>query len=284
MALRFKFFWKDFDIYDNIFVDLLPEFKSSSTRNIQIHSVFVKPRKFYNFLVYLRIRIYRLRDKFNCVNNYYIWYTGELIDPPSKYDLTLSFHNDSANNIYWPLWATYLDFTNSYKKYDREFVLNQKELIAPREMIFTAERKWRICAFISNNVAWRNDIVSELKKFQCIDVFGAANSITAESKYSIAKNYVFQLCFENEIYEGYVTEKPIEAWLCGNIPIYAGGDTFGYLNKSAMIDCSNLPLVEMADYIHQKIAQREENYLRMKQPILSKEFNFNRFQQFINMI
>jgi hypothetical protein len=133
-------------------------------------------------------------------------------------------------------------------------------------------------------VGWRSEIISRLKEAGSIDVFGAANQLTVDSKYKYAKNYVFQLCFENELREGYVTEKPIEAWLCGNIPIYAGGDTYGYLNKSAMIDCSRLPLSEIANYILQEIALTKENYSRINEPILSHEYNYNKFIQFINRI
>ncbi len=284
MKIVFRFFWRNFQKENNIFFDLLSDIKLDNCSSIEIHSVFVRPRKFYKLLNYLRIRLYRIRDKLSRSNRLYIWYSGELITPPSNYDLTLSFKENSAKNLYWPLWATYLDVTNSGKKYDREFIFDQKELLLPRNISLTSKLNWKICAFISNDVAWRSDLISQLEEFGCIDLYGATNGKATEYKYDVASSYVFQLCFENIISDGYVTEKPIEAWLCGNIPIYAGGDTFGYLNKSAMIDCSKTPTVSIPSFILKEIALKKENYLRINEPILSKKFDFTMLRQSINKI
>jgi hypothetical protein len=284
MKIVFRFFWRNFQKENNIFFDLLSGINLDKFSSLEIHSVFVRPRKFYKLFIYLRIRFYKLRDKLSRRNRLYIWYSGELITPPSKYDLTLSFKEGSAKNLYWPLWATYLDVTNSTKKYDREFIFDQKELLTPRNISLNSKLNGKICAFISNDVAWRSDIISQLEEYGCIDLFGARNGKMMESKYDVASNYAFQLCFENIISDGYVTEKPIEAWLCGNIPIYAGGDTFGYLNKSAMIDCSKTPIASIPSFILEEITLRKENYLRINEPILSKKFDFTMLRQSINKI
>ena len=284
MKVKFRFFWKNFNINNNIFLYLFSELKSDTIFKIEMHSVFVKPRKLYSYLIFYVIRFCKLRDKLIGRKNFYIWYSGELIVPPSKYDLTLSFKKNTPKNIYWPLWATYIDTLNSGKKYEREFIFNQQELLASREITITEKHQWKICAFVSNDVAWRNEIISKLNKFGCIDIYGEMNGMRVDSKYNIAKNYVFQFCFENTLCEGYVTEKPIEAWLCGNIPIYAGGDTYGYLNKSAMIDCSEIPSAKIADYILKEITLKKENYSRIIEPILSKKYDFDKFRQIINKI
>ena len=54
------------------------------------------------------------------------------------------------------------------------------------------------------------------------------------------KNYRFVLCFENELYPGYVTEKVFDAWTAGTIPIYWGLDAARTLNPSAMINMATL--------------------------------------------
>ena len=41
---------------------------------------------------------------------------------------------------------------------------------------------------------------------------------------AVARNYRYFLCFENDLYPGYVTEKPIEAWASGSVPLWRGID------------------------------------------------------------
>lgn len=274
MKIIFRYFWKDFRVDRNIFSLLLGRLTGASLRSIEVHSVFVRPRSLYSLIIYSRIRLSKLKDKWTKNRTLYIWYTGEIIDPPSKYDLTLSFKPSSESNVYWPLWVTYVDLNNSAKQYDREFIYNQQTLLKPRKIIIDEKRQWKICAFISNKVSWRMEIVSKLKDLGCIDVYGSVNGLKVESKLEIAKNYVFQFCFENVIQEGYVTEKPIEAWMCENIPIYAGGDTFQYLNAAAMIDCSTIAIHEIPEYILHEINLVEKNLLRINSPILKKQYDF----------
>ena len=274
MKIIFRYFWKDFRINRNIFLGLFGGLKIEELRSIEIHSVFVKPRKFYSFIIYSRIRWSKLKDKLTKSRSLYIWYSGEVIDLPSKYDLTISFKPNSESNVYWPLWVTYIDYDNSNRKYDREFILNQQTLLKPREILIDEKRQWRICAFISNEVSWRMDIVSKLRDLGCIDVYGGVSGEKVESKLEIAKNYVFQFCFENVIEEGYVTEKPLEAWMCENIPIYAGGDILQYLNKDAMIDCSQIAIHEIPKYIFSEINLLERNFSRINTPILKKQYDF----------
>ena len=274
MKIIFRYFWKNFPINRNIFLELLGKLKIEGPKSIEIHSVFVKPRRFYSFIIYSRIRWSRLKDQLTKKWSLYIWYSGEAIDPPSKYDLTISFKPNSESNIYWPLWVTYIDLDNSDKKYDREFIFNQQTLLKPRKILIDETRQWRICAFISNEVSWRMEIVSKLKDLGCIDIYGSASGGGIESKLEIAKNYVFQFCFENVIEEGYVTEKPLEAWMCGNITIYAGGDTLEYLNEGAMIDCSKIAIHEIPKHIFTEINLFEKNLLRINFPILKKQYDF----------
>jgi len=279
VKIIFRYFWKDFQVDRNIFSKLFGGLISEGLKSIEVHSVFVRPRSLYSLVIYSRIRWSKLKNKLTKNRSLYIWYTGEIIDPPSKYDLTISFKPTSESNVYWPLWVTYIDLDNSAKKYDREFIYNQQTLLKPRNIILDEKRQWRICAFISNQVSWRMEIVSKLKDLDCIDVYGSVGGIKAESKLEIAKNYVFQFCFENVIEEGYVTEKPLEAWMCENIPIYAGGDTFQYLNAAAMIDCSTIAIHEIPKYIFHEISLVEKNLLRINSPILKKQYDFKNIHE-----
>ena len=59
------------------------------------------------------------------------------------------------------------------------------------------------------------------------------------------------MCFENDIYPGYVTEKPIEAYIGDAIPLYYGLDVANYLNSKAIINLTNYNnLSEWKKYIN----------------------------------
>jgi hypothetical protein len=67
-----------------------------------------------------------------------------------------------------------------------------------------------------------------------VDVFGSYSGKLVESKIDIARDYRYSICFENDLYPGYVTEKLLEAYLSETVPLYwgdLGNDEF-YNQKS----------------------------------------------------
>jgi hypothetical protein len=75
---------------------------------------------------------------------------------------------------------------------------------------------------------WRGrlrEIVSDLKPTACKD------------KHTVISNYKFAICFENMSYPGYVTEKIIDCFRAGVIPIYLGAPDIGdFIPKASFID------------------------------------------------
>lgn len=69
------------------------------------------------------------------------------------------------------------------------------------------------------------EIVSNLKPTACND------------KHAVITNYKFAICFENMSYPGYVTEKIIDCFRAGVIPIYLGAPDIGdFIPKATFID------------------------------------------------
>jgi len=60
------------------------------------------------------------------------------------------------------------------------------------------------------------------KEHGYIDLFGPAFGNKVKDKMSICQEYKYMICFENDLFPGYVTEKLIDAYLCGSIPVYWG--------------------------------------------------------------
>jgi len=243
----FKYFWRTFEPRNNFFVDTFQsvineagEEFSLETRllEIELHSVFGWPRKLNSLKRMVRILVVYLKRMILGKRIILVWYSGEIAKPPKGYDLTLSYFPTSENNIYLPVWATYISSATSLKKYDREFIFNS-EVMLKRRQKRTFENAGIACAFISNPSKPRFKFAMELERMGILDVYGAAVGKRILSKQEISKNYIFQLCLENEDSENYVTEKPFEAWMSGNIPIYKINGNKSILNTKSIVDISD---------------------------------------------
>jgi hypothetical protein len=171
-----------------------------------------------------------------------LWYTGENQRPPyGDWDAYLSFDSKIPHerNFYLPLWL--LTSTN----WIHELNLSYWGTPAPKLENLLSERKIGrkkigfACAFIGKNYPVRLHAIESLRNIGKVDVFGEGARNPVKNPSIIAQDYKFVLCFENDLYPGYVTEKPVEAYLCGAIPLYYGIDSFGYLNKQAIINLND---------------------------------------------
>lgn len=114
------------------------------------------------------------------------------------------------------------------------------------------------------------------------------------SKIEWLKNYKFNICFENTTYPGYLTEKLIDAFAAGCIPIYWGDTTLIYdknisgtmrvdkdkldyiINPKAYINVQNFKdFNEVIEYV-KFIDSNDEAYFNMlKEPIFLNDFNLD---------
>lgn len=90
-------------------------------------------------------------------------------------------------------------------------------------------------------------------------------------KLSTIKNYKFALCFENGSYPGYITEKIIDCFVTGVIPIYRGApDIEDHIPSSLYIDSNNFQdFKQMEDHLHSidgphlfEMAEEAQDWLR----------------------
>ena len=279
-SVRFKFFWNGFDPSDNFFVTLLKETinnnpKLSPRIRVEFHSVFGRPRRLNLIRTYMRVKIVRFLDHFRG-KTMLIWYTGEKIKPPKYYDLTLSFDDNSDKNLYLPLWAIYTSVDNFPIHYDREIPSNHNHLSSLRNLNFDKKIP-KICTFISDKDTFRFEIAQQLQEMGLLDGYGRAFGNDVSSKFQVASRYLFQLCLENDSTAGYVTEKPVEAWLAGNIPIYINSDKHNYLNPDAVVDIKDLEVKQIASKIV-SITEADPSFYLFK-PILLKNYDFGPIQK-----
>ncbi len=82
-----------------------------------------------------------------------------------------------------------------------------------------------------------------------------------ENKFQTLKNYNFTICYENnEKIPGYITEKILDAFFAGSIPIYLGADNVSeYIPKNCFIDQRDFKTFEET---YSYMAGLDENSLR----------------------
>jgi len=225
---RFFYFWSKFDPENNFFFDTFQSFLSELSvglefdfhrLEIEFHSVFGWPRRLNSVKRIIRLGLVKSKRILLRKRVILIWYSGELGRLPKGYDLTLSYSHTSGNNVYLPVWAIYTTDSASQKKYDRDLILNWHEIVNMRK-IRSFENNRIACTFISNPTKDRLRYAQELERLGVLDIYGAVVGKPIENKLEVSKNYIFQLCLENTDEDNYVTEKPFEAWVSGNIPIY----------------------------------------------------------------
>lgn len=198
-----------------------------------------------------------------------IWYTSENIRPPlsENFNIFLSHDLDDymGKNIYLPIWATRLgsNIEESVKAQDN--FLNRR--------ITTVNEKSDICAVISNPEPIRLAFLTELQRHVKVDIYGAFG-LPLSDKNSVLSRYKVNICFENDEFPGYVTEKPFESWMNGCIPVWRGIDSGSYLNEEAIINVTKLGFRHSIEQIIH-IVNNNSEYLRISsQPILNRGYDF----------
>ena len=193
----------------------------------------------------------------NSIQKNYLWiyWSGENLDYPIGPDIYLGFkeNNPVKNHYYTPLWTWSLDWFNSPNNFNNflgEPVLRDT-VTGPRDTIFPDKFA---CAFFGHLNKDRKRLLHLMEQFGQVDVYGPAGSKRVETKNSLKGQYKYILCPENSISPGYVTEKILEAWSIGAVPVWWGDDKFKTLNDNAYFN-----LRENAELQMQKIASLDAN-------------------------
>lgn len=178
-----------------------------------------------------------------------IWFSGEYVLPPeSGVDLSLSFQPTdlTKQNVYFPLcflsvdWGLDSTLDSPSKEVTRSGVFPTVEEIS-RERNWEFRRRQRFaCAFINNPEPNRMQFIEALRRYGDVDVYGVAGDCgVVRSKAEVASEYRFIVCFENEAQPGYITEKIVDSWALGCVPIWWGLDRDHLLNRNSFLNFSD---------------------------------------------
>jgi hypothetical protein len=281
--ITFRNFWPGDDV-TKLFIYNLLESANQCERNILVTSVF-------NNRNITKKAIYYYKNKFNLPitideklasmykidkpvvkkDTLNVWYTGENLRPPHDdgWDLILSFETSkiSPKHIYLPFWATRLG------KNIQEAQINQNKFMTTRHL--TDKRQNFACAVFNNPEPTRLKAIQEISKIRNVDLYGAIFDKRIEDKIRILNDYNFSVCFENDLYPGYITEKVFDAWAAGTVPIWWGIDNTGVLNKNAIINFAdenfNSNIVKLKE-----ILSNHELLISMRnEPLLNFAYNYD---------
>ena len=112
-----------------------------------------------------------------------------------------------------------------------------------RQKVLNNPKRTKFCAAVISNTGWtdgfRRLFYKALNKYKEIDMGGHYHNNVGgpvRNKTKFLNNYKFSLAMENTKADGYITEKVIDAFVAGNIPIYYGNYMIEeYINPKAFI-------------------------------------------------
>ena len=257
----FADFWRGFDPYDNPIIEILRKYY-----NVILDSE--KPEFLFSSVFYSEKGVTALR--YPCVR---IFYTGENLIPDFNiYDYAIGFDYIDYGERYlrWPLYRFYHeDFERAKKKH----ILYDMDQFMNREFC---------CRVVSSGHSeFREQMFTELNNRRYVASGGKCKNNLPDGKHvedkaKFLSEYKFNLAMENADSPGYVTEKIIQAWAAGCIPIYwgGGGKIGDEFNKDAFIDCNDFSTAtEMLEYLTELEHDRKALEKILSAPIFLKEEN-----------
>ena len=162
-----------------------------------------------------------------------ICFIGENVRPNYiGYNYSLSFDYDTygGRNFRLPLWYARLAWPGFEQKprksnshnHGYEDLISIESLMKGRTLDLS--KKTKFCAMIAGNAeGLRVNLYNSISAYKQVDGYGNMfGRSLRQSKFDVLPEYKFCLCPENSIYDGYVTEKLIDAYAGGTVPIYSG--------------------------------------------------------------
>ncbi len=198
-----------------------------------------------------------------------IFWTGECCTPDfNLYDYALGFDDISFGDRYLrlPLWLGY----STACKFAAE-----KHLIPDATLL----RKKKFCNFVVSNgkgAKERTNFFLLLNEYKKVDSGGRyLNNIggVVQDKLEFQRDYKFSIAFENGSYDGYITEKIIEAFAAGTIPIYWGAkDIAKEFNPDSFINVNDYPSFEDAVAYIEKVDADDALFIKiMHEPVFTEK-------------
>jgi hypothetical protein len=271
LKIQFTDFWNGYDSNDNFWTLILKKLEIpyqivNDNADLLISSCFGSTflnKKARKKLFWTGENWFRMNQKLNPIN----------LSILEIFDKVYSFDFDNSQNHYrLPL---YLIDTIESDITDYNEKLRRKD----KDILHQEFQKRKFCTFIqgNGNCKFRNNYFTLLNKIEKVDSYGTLFNNTGikldrSGKIQKTKEYKFQLAFENSEYDGYVSEKIIDAFKSDIIPIYWGGTKISNeFNPSSFIDVNSLGLEKSLDLVSKLNNDFEMYWEYYNQPIIGPD-------------
>lgn len=153
-----------------------------------------------------------------------IFYTGENERPDfsfADYSLTFDYASYDGRNFRLPHWFLYINWWNEPNFPHARISLDQLNRSWDFDEVYNRPNFCSI--IIGNPVRNRLEIAQTLNEYKPVHGFGRVFGKYYDGcKVRLLEKYRWNICFENSLYPGYITEKLLEAKVAGCVPIYYG--------------------------------------------------------------
>jgi len=294
-VIRFSGFWKNSErAEDNFFLPLLQEVfqekvKKTDSKNeyadLEISSVFYPPKRIHQRVknkIKGAMSDLQPNESLKPQSKLNVWFTGESIRPPGSkpFNAYLSYDRENfiQGNLYLPLWVLNLSWFGNQPGHGFTLKVETDTDLMKNRIIESEDLKRRkfCCAFINNPENLRMSVLKELERIGDVDIYGRVSGKYVRDKASVASNYRFMMCFENNLYPGYVSEKLLEAYQSGTFPLYWGSDCEEYFTKNAYLNLADFTII---DDFAKEIARLNDDLdllaSKMSGPLLQRNYDMD---------
>jgi hypothetical protein len=208
----------------------------------------------------------------------FIWENQRPDYQKCRFSISSDFDSYDGRNFRIPLWYMQLQWPNLLRDQPAqgskawssfEPLTEIDPLLQPRQ---AKQARSAFCCFVAaNREPHRMLAVERLSSFRRVDLFGPITGKPFQgSKYELLSNYRFNLCFENSTFPGYYTEKLLQSWVGGCIPLYYSDKWYVRdFNPLAAINRSDFAsLDEFVDYVATVDASPSKYEEIFRQPLL----------------
>ena len=208
-----------------------------------------------------------------------ILFTGENYSPNFNfYDYAIGFDHMTFGDRYfrYPLYVACYD--EACKKIESRNKIDEKAF----------DRDF--CSFVVSNSSaeeYRVQLFDKLSEYKKVSSggryknnIGLANGV--DDKISFLSKYKFNIACENISHPGYCTEKIVEAFAAGTIPVYWGDPLVtDYFNPKAFINCNDYNDINSVIDVIKEIDNDKDRYLEMlSEPVLmNRKYEFEHMRE-----
>ena len=180
------------------------------------------------------------------------FYTENIIPDFKIADYSIGFHNINYLDRYFRKTTLIWIFQKRYLNIKNKFLEKIKT------KAYRRKARTKFCAAVISNFnssdRFRINFINELSKYKNVDMGGQyKNNVggAIKDKIKFLSHYKFSIAMENSEGHGYVSEKILDSFMAGTIPIYYGGYTIDeFINpKSYILIKNEKDMIKKIEYI-----------------------------------